>query len=127
MAKIGVSEYRSQAWDFLQKGRQYLADGDLHQASEEGWGAASHMAKAVAENQGWEYDSHAGFGAVLNQVRNLTGNDALRSLRSIANELHSNYYQREKFLDAEIIGQDIESGAELLEILAPFTERQLGD
>ena len=126
MAKMEVSEYHSQAWDFLAKGRQYLADGDLHQASEKGWGAASHMAKAVAENQGWEYDSHAGFSAVINQVRHLTGNDALRSLRSIANELHGNYYKRKKFLDAEIIGQDIESVAKLLEILTPLTEQQLG-
>ena len=122
MAKMEVSEYRNQAWDFLAKGRQYLADGDLHQASEKGWGAASHMAKAVAENQGWEYDSHAGFSAVINQARHLTGNDALRGLRSIANELHGNYYKRKKFLDAEIIGRDIESVAELLGILTPLTE-----
>jgi len=44
-----VTDYETQARDFLVKGQQYLAAGDLHQASERGWGAAAHMAKAVAE------------------------------------------------------------------------------
>ena len=52
-----IADYRDQAWDFLEKGRKYLAEGDLHQASEKGWGAAAHMAKAVAAARGWEYDS----------------------------------------------------------------------
>ena len=120
-----VQDYRNQAWDFLQKGRQYLNYGDLHQASEKGWGAAAHMAKAVAEAQGWEYDSHADFNTVINQASRLTGNDKLRGLRGIANDLHGNYYKRKMFLDADIIGQDIESVAELLDILTPLTEEKL--
>ena len=40
-----VGDYRRQAREFMLKSRQYLADGDLHQASEKGWGAAAWMAK----------------------------------------------------------------------------------
>ena len=43
MTTNGVGDYRSQAWEFLAKSKQYLADGDLHQASEKGWGAAAHV------------------------------------------------------------------------------------
>ena len=38
-----VADYLYQAWDFLEKSRKYLAEGDLHQASEKGWGAATWL------------------------------------------------------------------------------------
>ena len=94
-----VSDYATQAQEFLAKGREYLAAGDLHQASEKGWGAAAHMAKAVAA-QGWQYDRHADFTLVMNQAALLTGNDHLRDLRGRANDLHGYYYERKRFLDA---------------------------
>ena len=116
-----VSDYEAQAREFLAKGREYLAVNDLHQASEKGWGAAAHMAKAVAVAQGWQYDRHAEFSWIINQAILKTGNDRLRELRGIPNDLHGNYYVRKRFLDAGIIQRDIESIAELLELLAPLT------
>ena len=116
-----VNDYETQAREFLAKGREYLAVGDLHQASEKGWGAAAHMVKAVAEAQGWTYDRHSDFSWVINQAFLKTGNDRLRELRGIPNDLHGNYYVRKRFLNAEIIGKDIESVAELVELLAPLT------
>ena len=47
-----VADHVNQAREFLAKSREYLAQGDLHQASEEGWGAAAHMVKAVAIGPG---------------------------------------------------------------------------
>ncbi|MCY4455272.1 MAG: hypothetical protein OXC56_03050 [Chloroflexi bacterium] len=49
---VEVADYAAQAREFLTRSREYLAAGDLHQASEKGWGAAAHMAKAVAAAQG---------------------------------------------------------------------------
>lgn len=115
-----IADHESQAREFLGKARDYLNAGDLHQASEKGWGAAAHMAKAVAVAQGWEYETHADFSVVLNQAWQATGNDRLRDLRGIANELHGNYYRRKRHLNAEVIGQDIESVAELMTALAPL-------
>ena len=116
-----VGDYEAQAREFLAKGREYLAINDLHQASEKGWGAAAHMAKAVAVAQGWQYDRHPDFSQVMNQASRLTGNHRLGELRSIANDLHGNYYVRKRFLDAEAIGQDLERMAELVSLLAPLT------
>ena len=56
-----VADHVNQARDFLAKSREYLTQDDLHQASERGWGAAAHMAKAVAIAQGWEYERHSNF------------------------------------------------------------------
>ena len=105
----------------MDKGREYLAAGDLHQASEKGWAAAAWMAKAVAVAQGWEYERHEQFNVVLNNARLLTGNLRIRQLRGIANDLHGNFYVHKRFLDAEEIGMSLDNVAELLEILEPLT------
>ncbi len=119
---VAIEDYQRKSREFLVRGRAFLAEGDLHQASEKGWGAAAWMAKAVATAQGWEYRLHGQFGVVLNNARQLTGDDRLRGLRGIANDLHGNYYKREFLLNADAIGLDLDSMAELLDILEPLTQ-----
>lgn len=108
--------------DANDRAHSFLAEGDLHQASEKGWGAAAWMAKAVSTAQGWEYRKHGQFSGVLDNARRMTGNNRLRDLRSVANELHGNYYVRELLLSADSIDLDLEAMAELLDILEPLTE-----
>ena len=115
-----VGDYRRQARQFMLKSRQYLADGDLHQASEKGWGAAAWMAKAVAEAQGWDYTKHAQFSVVLNNARQVTGDARIPGMRGIANELHGNYYTRQRFLSSAAISEDLDQIAALLDILEPL-------
>jgi uncharacterized protein (UPF0332 family) len=117
-----IEDYRHKSREFLARSQAFLTEGDLHQASEKGWGAAAWMAKAVATAQGWEYRKHSQFSVVMDNARRLTGNDRLRGLRSIANELHGNYYVRDFLLREETIELDLNSMAELLDILEPLTE-----
>lgn len=117
-----VADYRQQARVFLTKSHQYLAEDDLHQASEKGWGAAAWMAKAVADAQGWEYERHAQFNVVLNNARRLTGDVRLLGMAGIANDLHGNFYTRKRFLDAESVSLSLDQIAILLDILEPLTE-----
>ena len=119
---VAIEDYRQKSREFLARGRAFLAEGDLHQASEKGWGAAAWMANAAATAQGWEYRLHGQFSVVLNNARHLTGDDRLRGLRSIANELHGNYYKRDFLLSADAIDLDLASIAELLDILEPLTD-----
>ena len=118
---IAVMDYRGQAREFLAQSREHLAGGNLHQASEKGWGAAAWMAKAVAETQGWQYDRHDHFQVVLNNARVMTGNDRLIDLSAVAHNLHRNFYVRRRFLDMEEIGLNLDRIAELLDILEPLT------
>ena len=118
---VEIADYESQAREFLSNSRDFLAVGNLHQASEKGWGAAAHMAKAVATAQGWQYETHADFSEVMYQASQLAGNPRIQELRSIANELHHNYYRRKRHLNAGAIGADVERIAELLEVLHPLT------
>ena len=116
-----VADYESQAREFLGLARDFLAAGNLHQASEKGWGAAAHMAKAVACAQGWEYHNHPDFGDVMYQASRLAGDPRIQQLRGVANELHINYYKRKRHLNPGAIGADLETIAELLEMLHPLT------
>ena len=117
-----IEDYRQQARHFQRKSREYLAEGELHQASEKGWGTAAWTAKAVALAYGWEYEKHEQFNVVLNNVRALTGNNRIGELRSTANDLHRNFYTRRRFLDAAAIGLDLDQMDELLELLEPLLE-----
>ena len=79
-----VADYRQQSRDFLMRGRAYLFNGDLHQASEKGWGAAAWMAKAVADAQGWQYKRHDEFFTVMYQAEDLSRDARLRNLWTMA-------------------------------------------
>ena len=116
-----VGDFRQQSRQFMVKSRQYLAEDDLHQASEKGWGAAAWMAKAVAEAQGWKYTRHDEFADVMNRARTLSGDERLRNFRRVANELHGYFYTRKRFLDAADIGDGLDQIAVLLDILEPLT------
>lgn len=122
-----AGDYRQQARYFLVKSRQYLAEGELHQASEKGWGAAAWMAKAVAETRGWEYRRHEQFNVVLDNVRSLSGNERLLELRGVANDLHRNFYTRGRFLDPVGIGVSLDRMTELLDLLEPLTAANVGN
>ena len=115
-----AADYRRQARVFLAKGREYLADDDLHQASEKGWGAAAWMAKAVAEAQGWQYKRHDEFFTVMYQAEDLSGDNRLRNLWQAANTLHGFFYTRKIFLRPDVIGQGLDQVELLLAILEPL-------
>ena len=117
-----VADHVNQAREFLAKSKEYQAQDDLHQASEKGWGAAAHIVKAVAIAQGWEYERHSDFSQVLSSAYLATGDDQIRLLRGIPNELHGNNKKRKRHLDEGIVGRDLDSTAELLDLLLPLTE-----
>ena len=115
-----VADYAAQAREFLVKGREYLAAGDLPQASEKGWGAAAHMAKAVALAQGWQYSQHSHFHRVMNQAREMIGDEYLSFLHGRAEILHVNICEMKQDLDAGRISRDLECMGELVDLLAPL-------
>ena len=117
-----VEDFRQQARVFLSKAHEYLAQDDLHQASEKGWGAAAWMAKAVAETRGWDYSEHAEFGVVVRNASDLTGNERLLDLTEIAYGLHRGYYTRKMFLSDRTIARNLDQMTEFLDALEPLTE-----
>ncbi len=78
---------------FLARARADLADGDLLQASEKGWGAAARMVKALAASRGWKHHSHRDLYQVVNRLSNAPEDRRLGPLFRSANTPHENFYE----------------------------------
>ena len=85
--------YKSAGSELLEKARDELAQGDLRQASEKGWGAAAQMVKAVAQRRGWRHDGHAALFEVVNRLAAETDDLQLALAFHTANGLHINFYE----------------------------------
>ena len=84
--------YQERSREYLSKAFQELADGDLTQASEKGWGAAAQMVKAVANDRGMEHHSHRSLLLAAQNIENNLGGDAATQF-AFAEQLHRNFYE----------------------------------
>ena len=112
-------QYATISREFLAKARAALAQGDLDQASEKGWGAAAQMVKAIAEQRGWPHNGHGYLFQNLSRLVAETGDRQLGTLFHVANSLHVNFY--EHWLPADLV----ESGLEEVDELVGKLERLL--
>ena len=109
---------------YLAESREFLADGDLTQASEKGWGAAAEVVKACAEARGFEHHKHRHLWRTVNRLYDETGDSELRVLFSTAESLHGNYY--ENYFDADQV-QDFLNQVDLfVEKLMPLVDAPNG-
>jgi uncharacterized protein (UPF0332 family) len=85
--------YQERSREYLSKAFQELADGDLTQASEKGWGAAAQMVKAVANERGQRHSQHRDVLGMAQALARETGNRDMEIEFALARELHSNFYE----------------------------------
>ena len=83
--------HREQSRVYLGQANQAFADGDLFQASEKGWGAASQIIKALAEEREWEHWSHWRLSGAVSRVVEETGDLEFGTLYAQANVLTSTF------------------------------------
>ncbi|MXX48628.1 MAG: hypothetical protein F4038_00080 [Chloroflexi bacterium] len=113
-----VVHYQELSAEYLRHARSLLAEGDLTQASEKGWGAASVLVKAAAESREVAHEKHRHLWQTIRVLVRETDDAELRSLFSHAESLHGNYY--EDMLDAEEVAEflgDVERLVEKLRAL----------
>ena len=106
-------QYRDTGHEFLGRARTYLAEEDLLQASEKGWGAAAQMVKAVAAARGWRHQSHRDLHVAINRLVEETGDRELSNAFGLANALHTNFY--EGWLPYESVDLHLAEVAKLVE------------
>ncbi len=85
--------YREQSRKFLEQAQRELRAGDLRQASEKGWGAASQIVKAAAEARGWRHSAHRLLVDAAAQLSSDAGNLDIARLFWAAQYLHTNFYE----------------------------------
>ncbi len=79
----------------MTQSRIELAQGDLQQASEKGWGAAAQMMKAVANTRGWEHGRHRHLHQIASRLRAERGDRDIYRLFDTAGTLHENFYENQ--------------------------------
>ena len=93
--------YSATSREFLTKAETALAQEDLLQASEKGWGAAAQMVKAIADQRGWIHNGHAPLFQAIRRLVEETGDEQIGVLFHVANALHTNFY--ENVMDGELV------------------------
>lgn len=88
-----VGHYSELSAGYLSKAKLHLAEGDLTQASEKGWGAAAVLVKAAAEKRGWQHDGHRNLWNVVRQLVRESGDSDLRLQFGYAQTMHINFYE----------------------------------
>ena len=78
---------------FLAQAQASLAEGDLLQASEKGWGAAAETVKGLAESRGWAHHSHGMLYQNIDRLSQDSNDPELLALFGNASALHVNYYE----------------------------------
>ena len=78
------NRYTDMSREYMARAEDYLRQGDLKQASEKSWGAAACALKSIAEQRGWQHQSHSLLHDIANQVV-----DELRLLEPDLESIHS--------------------------------------
>lgn len=90
---MGIEDYRRQSEIYLQQGDEEFSRGDLRQASEKYWDAASRIVKAFAEKNGWVHNGHALLYKVVNRIADEIGDREIMGWFGNAVALHQNFYE----------------------------------
>ena len=113
---MATQKYQQSSQQFLNQARSELRAGDLQQASEKGWGAATRMLKAIADRRGWE--RHRQYLRIVSRLRAETGDGDIRRLFNTASALHENFYENE--MEVADIADGLNDVAALLDKLRPL-------
>ena len=83
------------AGEYWAKCPAYLAEGDLRQAGEKGWGTVAQLTKVVATLRGWEHFDHVAIREAVQAVaaEMPAGDEHIRHGLNAAESLHGNFYE----------------------------------
>ena len=87
------NKYAAMSREYMERAEDYLRQGDLKQASEKSWGAAACALKSIAEQRGWQHQSHSLLFDVSNQITEELGRADLRDMFQSAKSMHQNFYE----------------------------------
>ena len=89
-----IRKHLPKAREYWSKWPAYLAEGDLCQAGEKGWGAVAQLTKAVAMDRGWQHFGHVEIRDIIRAIADESENrDAIRRSLMHAEMLHGNFYE----------------------------------
>lgn len=88
-----ITERYHSALMFLDDSEREFAAGDVRQASEKIWGAATDAITAVALERGWNHASHRDMKNAVQRLAVEPGNDYLNAQFAAVEKFHMNFFQ----------------------------------
>ena len=113
-----TQQYQKASEHFMARARQELTAGDLAQASEKGWGAATQMLKAIANQRGWEHNRHRHFHRTASRLRAETSDGGIRRFFAVASDLHENFYEND--MEAALVAESLDDVEALPDKIRPL-------
>lgn len=112
-----IRKHLTQAREYWLKAPEYLAQGDLCQAGEKGWGTVAQLTKAVATLRSWEHYDHTAIRDAIMALPNAMSEQGVVILRGLraAESLHGNFY--EVYMSPLMTQTSLDDVRPLLEIL----------
>ena len=112
-----IRKHIAQAKDYWSKWPAHLADGDLCQAGEKGWGTVAQLTKAVATRRGWQHYDHVAIQEAITALAEESPSqiDVIYDGLGAAERMHGNFY--EVYMDARRVEIAMRRVQPLLEIL----------
>ena len=92
-------KYAAMSRYYIRKADEYLQAGDRMQASEKGWGAVAEAVKSIAEERGWNHQSHRVLNDVVFQLSVEWGRPDVKVSYDAIEKLHINFYEDDMELD----------------------------
>ena len=91
----GIRKHLAQAKDYWLKAPLELAQGDVCQAGEKGWGTVAQLTKAVATLRSWEHYDHVAIQETVTALMSELPEQAevIDQGLSAAERLHGNFYE----------------------------------
>ena len=108
-------EYKGTARRYLQQADAEFERGDLLQASEKAWGAASQYVKALGTVRGLPHRDHRELRQIAYDLVDETGNGRIGELFIIAEGIHANFY--EAWMRSAEVRARIDNVKEFLDLL----------
>ena len=90
--EASVEDYTAQALKFLEQSDAEFAAGDIRQASEEIYGAATQAVIAAAKQRGWRYRSHRDNKNATTRLAAQMNDDLLLAGFLAAEKFHINFH-----------------------------------
>ena len=87
-----IQEHLQMAQDFLGRSDEEFASGEVLQASEKLWGAATQAVIAAAKQRGWDSGKSHHRKMVVRRLYEESGDELLRGGYTAAELFHANFY-----------------------------------
>ncbi len=110
------------AEDILGRARQCLGNGALTVASEKGWEAATHAAKTYAQVMGYDRIRSNYLSQVTRYLKQEPGGNEAGNWSSSAKMLLDSVHAKPGWLDAELIGNDLDDVSRLVALVKAAVE-----